>query len=440
MSKKIRLISFIMMIVFIIVMTMTGCGATSNTPTEDSTKPITMRFSWWGDDSRNQATLAAMDLYHKDNPNITIEGEVGAFAAYYQKLVTQLASKTAPDIVQVDYNWVGNLMLQSPKPFTNINDLTKIIDLSNYNLNPIKGYVSSGNYLIGVPAGINGQGFFYNTEFFKKYNITASNDWTWDKVLEVGTMVNKQDKSAHLLYFEKNGILWLVRDWVKQKYGVNMFKEDNTMVFNEQDLVDAFTYVKALVDTGTIAPFEETMPYDSVYSDQVPNWLNGKWGMSGLSASNLPPIIAASKFEIGTMRLMVKPDAKDSAIAIAPTQILSVYDNSPYKTEAAKFINWFLNDDQALAITKATRGVPVNSHAMKLLVDQNLVSKPVASMMSQSIAQPSGSADNAITLNPQISDITRQYIYKVGLKQLTPQQAASQAMSDYKKVLDSLKK
>lgn len=402
-------------------------------------KPITMRFSWWGDAKRNQATLNAIELYHELNPNITIEGESSAFDSYYQKLLTQLVSKSAPDIIQVDYKWVGDLMSQGDNLLTNINDLSEIINLSEFNLEPVKGYLGAGDYMIGVPAGINGRGLFYNTEFFTKYNIVASNDWTWDKMLEVGTMVNKRDKNAHLLYFEKNAILYLVQTWIKQKYGVDMFKADYTMAFNEQDLVDSLTYVKKLVDTGTVPPFEETLPYDSVYSNQVPDWLNGQWGMSALSASNLPPIIAASKFKIDTMRWMVMPGAKDSGIVVAPTQLFSVNDSSPNKIEAAKFINWLVNDDQALAITKDTRGIPVNTHARELLEVQGIVPKPVSSMIAQAMAQ-AGSFQNAVTLNPQLLDITRQYIYKVGLKKLTPEEAAHQMMADYQMTLDALKK
>jgi oligogalacturonide transport system substrate-binding protein len=402
-------------------------------------KAITMRFSWWGDEKRNQATLQAIELYHKLHPEITIEGETSSFDSYYQKLLTQLVSRTAPDIVQIDYKWVGDLMSRGENLFTNINDLSKTINLSKFDLKPVRGYIGKGKYMIGIPVGINGRGLFYNTEFFTKFNIKAGNDWTWDKMLEIGAKVNKQDKNAHLLYFEKNAVLYLVQTWIKQKYGADMFTEDYTMAFNEQDLVDSFTYIQKLVDTGTVPPFEEMVPYDSVYSNQVPNWLNGQWGMSALSASNLPPIIAASPFTIGTMRWMIMPGAKDSGIVIAPTQLLSVNNNSPNKMEAAKFINWFINDDRALAITKDTRGIPVNTHARKLLEDQGIVPKPVSSMLAQALTRP-GSVENAVTLNPQLLDITRQYIYKVGLKRLTPKDAARQAMADYKTTLDTLKK
>ena len=59
-------------------------------------KDVKLRFSWWGADSRHKATLAAMKLYETQNPGVKIEGEYGAFANFYLKLITQLNGNTAP--------------------------------------------------------------------------------------------------------------------------------------------------------------------------------------------------------------------------------------------------------------------------------------------------------------------------------------------------------
>ena len=40
------------------------------------------------------------------NPNVTIEAEYGGFDGYQQKISTQLAGQTAPDIIQLNANWM----------------------------------------------------------------------------------------------------------------------------------------------------------------------------------------------------------------------------------------------------------------------------------------------------------------------------------------------
>lgn len=61
-----------------------------------------MRFSWWGGDERNAATLDVIEQFEQLHPNVTIEAEYGGNDGYHDKLATQLASGTAADIVQVD--------------------------------------------------------------------------------------------------------------------------------------------------------------------------------------------------------------------------------------------------------------------------------------------------------------------------------------------------
>lgn len=48
---------------------------------------ITLRFSWWGDNLRHEATLAAIEKYQELHPNVKIEGEYGGYTGFYEKLI-----------------------------------------------------------------------------------------------------------------------------------------------------------------------------------------------------------------------------------------------------------------------------------------------------------------------------------------------------------------
>ena len=133
----------------------------------DSDEKVSLRFSWWGSDTRHEATLKVMDMYMEKHPNVTIEGEYGAFDSFYQKLQTQLGGGTEPDIISVDYKWVSDLTAQG-NLFVNMNDLKDSIDMSGFDMDFVKIYGAKDDYLIGLPVGINGMGYLYNTEFLKK--------------------------------------------------------------------------------------------------------------------------------------------------------------------------------------------------------------------------------------------------------------------------------
>lgn len=159
--------------------TASGAEIKSTSPNEK----VYLRFSWWGSTTRHQATLDAIKLYQEKHPNVTIEGEYGAFGDYYQKLLTQLAGKTAPDIISVDYKWVSDLMGQGTQ-LLNIYDLEKYIDVSSIDMDFAKIYGGNDDYLIGIPMGVNGMGYLYNVEFLKKFGIEPNNEWTWETVIE----------------------------------------------------------------------------------------------------------------------------------------------------------------------------------------------------------------------------------------------------------------
>lgn len=71
-----------------------------------SNEPVKLRIMWWGSQPRHEATLAALELYTKNNPNVTFEPEYSGMDGYLDKLSTQAAAKNAPDIVQLDPGWM----------------------------------------------------------------------------------------------------------------------------------------------------------------------------------------------------------------------------------------------------------------------------------------------------------------------------------------------
>lgn len=400
-------------------------------------EPVTLRFSWWGSDTRHEATIAAINRYMELNPHVTIEYEYMGFDSYYQKLLTQLSGGTQPEIVSVDYKWIGDLIAQG-KPFININDIPDQIDLSEFDTDFINEYCGQDDYLIGVPCGVNGRGSLYNTEFFKKYGLTASNDWDWEDLLAAGESVNRQDPDAHLMFLTNDVLVYITRDLIKQKYGENMINDNYELICTPEDLVECMDMVKRLVDTGTMPPFEESVLYEAVFADQIPNWLEGSWGMTVLSASNLPAIVAASPFEIDTMRWVVMDDAKDSAITIAPTMMLAIPTACAYPEEAAAFINWFVNDEEAIKITGDTRGIPANSHAREILEQEGLISSQVSSMLEQALTD-GGSPENGPTLNAECAAVISDYSHKVGYGEMTPEEAGKQLYDDLTYTLEQLK-
>ena len=51
----------------------------------EETSRLLLRFSWWGGDERNEATLKVIEAYEKEHPNVTIEAEYSGDDGYQAK-------------------------------------------------------------------------------------------------------------------------------------------------------------------------------------------------------------------------------------------------------------------------------------------------------------------------------------------------------------------
>ncbi|QUH28342.1 ABC transporter substrate-binding protein [Vallitalea guaymasensis] len=407
-----------------------GCGSKQDTESsngkDDSTakkdETIELRFSWWGGEARHEGTLAAIDAYMKENPNIKIEAEYSGWDGYYQKLVTQLAGQTAPDIIQINYNWLYDLRRQG-KFFTDPRDLQDIIDISGFSQASLDA-ISVDGELQGLPTGLNAVGMIYNKEFFKKNNIPEDIDyWNWDNLIEVGKRVHEADPNQYLLNEFPNSLTSLVDMYLEQQ-DKEIIKGDFTLGVNVDELTEAYEYVQKLFDNGVIAPFEITALFQDK-TEQFPKWLNGEIGMFMQVASVVPAL--SNNFEVGVVRVPLKEGAKSSGVSINATNIFAVNDNGKHKEEAAKFINWMLNHEDGINVLKDVRGVQSTENGRKILLDAGIVN-PVISQTIDIASKYPGETSNEAELNSELKKIKYQYIEMLGYGELSPSEAASEML------------
>ena len=95
----------------------------------DSSEEIT--FCWWGGDSRHEATEKAVEAFMKKYPEIKVTTEYGAWSGWEQKQSLALSSGTAPDLMQINWNWIDNYG-KNGTTFLDLNQFSDIIDLTQF--------------------------------------------------------------------------------------------------------------------------------------------------------------------------------------------------------------------------------------------------------------------------------------------------------------------
>ncbi|HKM05416.1 MAG TPA: extracellular solute-binding protein, partial [Sphaerochaeta sp.] len=117
-------------------------------------KDSTMRLAWWGNPTRDERTYKAVELFTAKYPEIKIETETTGWGGYWDKLNTQAAAGSLPDLIQHDYaymlQWVGRNQLADLTPYIE----KGIIDISKINESFLSGGKVNGK-IYGISLGTN---------------------------------------------------------------------------------------------------------------------------------------------------------------------------------------------------------------------------------------------------------------------------------------------
>ena len=410
-------------------------------PVSANSKSVTLRFSWWGGDTRHQATLEAIKLYMKLNKGVTIEPEYSGFSGYYQKLVTQLASDTAPDIFQSDQGWTTEFNNRGDV-FANLNDLKSYLHTNKLNKSMLDDYCVRDGKLVVLPLGYNGTVFLYNKSLMEPYIApylkNGKLQLTWDDLIKIGQEMHAKNKDVYLMTNITDGyVRFMLKAILKQITNKIPIQDDYTIGFTKADMTKAFKKMLEMFDSGAAMPYSESVLYkDSLVNN--PKWMSGQIGGAFIFFSNIDAWTNGIKYNFDVTSLPKFADAKTSGQESAPSLMIAINNRSRNKKEAAKFVNWILNDQKCAAILKTERGVPTNSDALNVLKKNNTLSPIMAKAIATSDATR-GFKNGALEMNASIHAIFVEKMEKVLYKIVTPEQASEELINDLTAKLKEMK-
>ena len=396
-------------------------------------EPITLRFAWWGGDERNAATLEVIEQFEALHPNVAIEAEYGGNDGYHDKLATQLASGTAADIVQVDPETFPQYV-STGDYFVNYMDYSNM-DLSTFDENYISLEIN-GRYdgkQLGLPTGISGAGILVNQDLADEIGIDFTQAYTWDDLLEMGRKVREYDDSMYLLCANKEYIVNLiVFNYGKQLCGSTLFdKETGELNITEEQMAELMQYVKKLYDEGVVAPASYQAAYggDNLQSDA--NWIAGKYVSALTYISTIDVMVAANDSANYSMsQLPMLSGCTEKGWASNTPQVMAVTKTCEHPEMAVEFMNYFFNNETALATLGATRSVPPTENARKICSENGKLSE--VTMEGANIAAAAGGTPNdKISSSEEAKTILFDAVETVGYGATTPEEAASE-------IIDSL--
>ena len=365
-------IVFAVLIVTIMVPALFAAGTQ-----EAAVEPVKeLRVMWWGSQKRHELTIAALELYAKEN-NVKITHEFAGWADYWTKLTTMAAGRNLPDVVQHDYaflkEWQSRGLLQPLNRYVE----SGVLDFSQVSESALAGGRIDGE-LYGVNLGANSMCFVVDVDAFKKAGIPVPSDnWTWKEFEQIVMEIHEK-----LGIWGFGPILTDNQIW-KSRYlsaGMQPFSSTGGGLGYSDDsiLIDHLNMALRLQEAGAVPHISvEASDYSYGTNVEMRPLIVGKAAMEFCWSNQLSAMWTASggpeKRNLGLV--MIPRVRKDqSANYVKPSQFFSVTRDSANPELAAHFINFFTNSVEANKILMGERGVPIAAHVREALSE--LVTRP----------------------------------------------------------------
>jgi multiple sugar transport system substrate-binding protein len=320
---------------------------------------IELQMTWWGSQSRHDRTIQVIEMYEKANPNIKFTYEYANFNDYWVKLNTKAAGNELPCIMQQDYAYVAEWATRGL--LMPLDDFYKsgAINVSKVAQSVLDSGKVAGKYY-ALSLGSNSQTFILDVDAFKKAGLDLpSTKWTWKEFEDVALKLHEKLGIWAMAYGLEDVQLW------KSLYnalGIHLFTDDGTALnyTDDQPLIDHFKMILRLIKAGAVPTMEEQQQWSGTGPEQAP-LVTGKEAMRYQWSNQIVAIFkAAGENRSFVLYPLPRPD-KASENYIKPSMFFSIPASCKNPDEAAKFIDFFTNSNEANDILGGERGVPIAS-------------------------------------------------------------------------------
>lgn len=333
-----------------------ACGG-SGTPQAPQTGPVTLRFMWWGNDTRLKLTTTVIEMFQVKHPDITIKPEPGDFSGQWDKLATMVAGGNGPDVIQMDEKYINEYASRGA-----LADLTRLgVDTSAF----AKGTVELGLYrgtLFGLNAGINAPIMVANPKVFAEAGVPIPDDttWTWGDYRRIVNQISAKGAGAYWGSANLAAVDSMLKLWLRQQ-GKEQFSETEGIAFTPAEVASFWQLMLDMQQEGAFPSAQQTIEDGGKTLEQ--SFLGtGKVALAQLWSNQITAMDKATGQDLRLLRPPSKTGkAAETMLWYKASMYWSGYAKSKNAAAVATFINFLANDLEAGAVMGTERGVPANT-------------------------------------------------------------------------------
>lgn len=417
---------------------LSACGRAPETASKTAAPQaarVNLRLSWWGGSSNHKATLEAIKRFEEKYPHIRVKGEYTGFSGHLERLTTQIAGDTAPDVMQINWYWQA-LFSRDGKGFFDLNSLSDIIDLTQFDKRTLEMGTTKG--ALNARAVSNAARLFYfNTTTFEKAGVALPG--TWDELIATGPAMSKALGDA---FYPIDGTFQdfaaMARSFVVQQTGKPLVNtEAKALNCSEQDMRDVARLYAGLTNSHTWPPARVRASYGNVPQQEMRPWINGQYAgtYQWNSAIDKYTDTLAPGQSVDLAPYPMRAGAKDAGLLYRPAMMFAINRRCEHPEEAALLLNFLLNDPVGIRAMGIMRGVPVSKVAVETLRADGLMDGLKQRSEDQIAQLPNTILESPYFEHPRVRDGFQDILEGLGYGRITEKEAGARLYADINAIL-----
>ncbi|MFV2021224.1 ABC transporter substrate-binding protein [Micromonospora sp. LOL_023] len=337
---------------------LSACGRFGGGDDPGDDGQIPLNFVWWGDITRAEKTAAALDVFRQHNPGIVLTTEYQDAFPYRDKLNTRFAAGDPPDVMAMRNDSIGEYASRGA-----LLDLTQhdIVDLSGM-ADSVRKLGTVDGKVVGVPAGLNAQGFVINKTIADRLGVAIpdGSTWSWDDLASFAKQITEASGGEIYGVSFETFNMGNVIPWATQR-GENFFTADGDLGASQESIASWLAFIERMRAEGGFPP--------AGFYDQTAGSAPDKSDLAlGKVAAQVVPsnqfLVFNEAVPDGELVLLEYPgETTEQRRGVTPgcPHLWSISADTEHPEESLKLIDFLINDVAGARLTGTIRGVPASS-------------------------------------------------------------------------------
>lgn len=314
------------------------------------------------------------------------------WASAHDKLLTAVASKKGPDVLQMGTTWMPEFQAAGA-----LADMGEYMDkypnlkIDNFFEGSVETTLFDSKYY-GIPWAAETRVLFYRTDILEAVGYKEAPK-TWEELKDAAKKLSERGENMYGLNVDaKEQTLGFM---FARQNGSALVSEGKPL-FNEKTFTETVSYLNDFIEKGYAPKQDLGMDVSQTFSGDaiVPMFISGPWMVKAVNDT-------VQGIE-GKWATAVLPSGSDNNLSSLGGSNLTIFEHSNKKDEAAQFIDFMMKKENQLKWLELTNAMPTVKSAWE---DDRLANDPIYEVFGQQME-----SSRSMPLLPEFEEIAQIYL------------------------------